>query len=54
MRSLAFALTLLAGTVASAQTAAPAELRARAAETEVLYFLLPDRFENGEIGRAHV
>ncbi|RSY80645.1 alpha-amylase [Sphingomonas koreensis] len=48
MRSLAFALTLLAGTAASAQTAAPAELRTRAAETEVLYFLLPDRFENGD------
>lgn len=47
MRHFAAALALLAGTSATAQTA-PAELRARAPETEVLYFLLPDRFENGD------
>ncbi|WP_423604989.1 alpha-amylase family glycosyl hydrolase [Sphingomonas sp. MS122] len=47
MRHFALALALLAGTSAAAQTA-PADLRARAPETEVLYFLLPDRFENGD------
>lgn len=47
MRHIAAALALLAGTSATAQTA-PAELRARAPEVEVLYFLLPDRFENGD------
>ncbi len=48
MRTLALALTLFASTSAGAQTAAPADLRARAAETEILYFLLPDRLENGD------
>ncbi|MCW4463365.1 alpha-amylase family glycosyl hydrolase [Sphingomonas sp. BT-65] len=48
MRTLALAFALLAGTSATAQTAAPADLRARAPEMEVLYFLLPDRFENGD------
>lgn len=38
---------MIAALPAAAQTA-PADLRARAPETEVLYFLLPDRFENGD------
>ena len=48
MRHLALAFALLAGVPAVAQTTAPADLRARAPEVEVLYFLLPDRFENGD------
>jgi len=48
MRNLALAFALFSGTCAAAQTAAPAEMRARAPEAEVLYFLLPDRFENGD------
>lgn len=44
-------LTFLAGLAAmtaSAQPAAPASFRARLPEDEVIYFLLPDRFDNGD------
>jgi glycosidase len=37
-----------APTVAASNTAAVAQLRARPPEREVMYFLLPDRFENGD------
>jgi glycosidase len=44
MRKLALALAgLLAGTAAAAQ-----EYRARLPQDEVIYFVLPDRFENGD------
>lgn len=33
---------------ATAQTPAPTDFRARAPEQEVVYFVLPDRFENGD------
>ena len=39
---------LLAASAAPAQTAAPTDYRARLPQDEVIYFLLPDRFENGD------
>lgn len=47
MRNLVLTLALLANAPVAAQTA-PADLRLRTPEVEVLYFLLPDRFENGD------
>ncbi len=44
IRSLFLALTLSAG----ALPAAAQDFRARAPEDEVIYFVLPDRFENGD------
>ncbi|MBX3594582.1 alpha-amylase family glycosyl hydrolase [Sphingomonas sp.] len=46
--ALTTALLAACALPAAAQQAEPAELRARPAEAEVLYFLLPDRFENGD------
>ena len=49
-KTLALLLSALAALPAAAQTAAPAaDFRARAPEQEVVYFVLPDRFENGTI-----
>ncbi|MDE2410479.1 MAG: alpha-amylase [Sphingomonadales bacterium] len=49
-RALALALTALVSAPLAAQTAqpAPADYRARTPEQEVVYFVLPDRFENGD------
>ncbi len=49
MRTLFLALSLLvAGQTAHAAPAAQADFRARLPEDEIVYFLLPDRFENGD------
>lgn len=59
IRSLSTAASLLALIAASAASAAPAaaaspgplaEVRARTPNQEVVYFVLPDRFENGDPG----
>jgi glycosidase len=41
-------ISLLALTLAAAQPAPTADFRARPPEDEVIYFLLPDRFDNGD------
>ena len=47
-------LSLLAAGAASAQTPATTEaLRQRPPQDEVIYFLLPDRFANGDAGNDH-
>ena len=45
---LGAAALALASTGLSAQTAAPADYRARLPQDEVVYFVLPDRFANGD------
>lgn len=48
-RTLALILSLLTASPVAAQTApAAADYRARTPEQEVVYFVLPDRFENGD------
>lgn len=48
-KTLALLLAALIAVPAAAQTAAPAtDFRARPPEQEVVYFVLPDRFENGD------
>lgn len=46
--SLAAAAALLAFGAAGAAASAPADYRARLPQDEVIYFVLPDRFENGD------
>jgi len=50
IRTIALALTALslAAPLAAQDSAAKAELRARTPNQEVVYFVLPDRFENGD------
>ena len=46
--SLAAAAALLAFGAAGAAASAPADYRARLPQDEVIYFVLPDRFDNGD------
>ena len=49
IRAVLLAASVLALSVpAAAQTPAPTDFRARTPEQEVVYFVLPDRFENGD------
>src|SRR5215813_9969422 len=45
---LAIAASVLIPTAAHSAAPKPADYRARLPEDEVIYFLLPDRFENGD------
>ena len=47
-RILAMLACLLSASVAQAASPAQSDYRARLAEDEIIYFLLPDRFENGD------
>ena len=47
MKTMMLALTAVAGAFAGALPAAAQDYRARLPQDEVIYFLLPDRFENG-------
>ena len=49
-RLFALALAVLAGLGVGPAAAAPAGYQARAPQDEVIYFILPDRFENGDRG----
>ncbi len=48
--ALTFAAALLATAPAFAETVAPESFRERGVEDEVIYFVLPDRFANGDPG----
>lgn len=48
LKLLACSMSMLVASLASAQPTAPAQFHDRPAQDEVIYFLLPDRFENGD------